>query len=335
MRGAGSRSRREDGATPAARYSYQSENRARSSALSRPGVVAQKAVPRVLLLGIKILLAAGATAGPAPLEWECYSRLGALWQGRRGDKAGDTRIEVGMSMVPAGTSREAVAILPAVTEDAATFLKGSHWGYEAAKRVLDVVVALVVLIAFSWLWLLIALAIKLTSPGPVLYAGRAVGRYGREFTYYKFRTMYHNCDDSGHRKFLEAFVQGGGAVEANGRPVYKYANDPRVTPLGRILRRTSLDEVPQFINVLRGEMSIVGPRPPVPYEYALYQPRHCRRLLVKPGITGLYQVSARSQVPFEEMVRIDLEYIARRSLWLDLQIMLRTIPVMLTGRGAL
>ncbi|MER3405652.1 MAG: hypothetical protein C4289_11260 [Chloroflexota bacterium] len=147
--------------------------------------------------------------------------------------------------------------------------------------------------------------------------------------------MCHNCDDSGHRKFLEAFVQGGGAVEANGRPVYKYANDPRVTPLGRLLRRTSLDEIPQFINVLRGEMSVVGPRPPVPYEYALYEPRHRLRLLVKPGITGLYQVSARSQVPFEEMVRIDLEYIARRSIWLDLQIMLRTIPVMLTGRGAL
>lgn len=238
-------------------------------------------------------------------------------------------------MLPAGTHEDVVAAFPAVTDREGVFSSDERTVYEVAKRAIDIAVALFVLVAFGALWVLIALAIKLTSPGPVLYAGRAVGRYGREFTYYKFRTMYHNCDDSGHRRFLEAFVQGGGAVEADGRPIYKYANDPRVTPLGRILRRTSLDEIPQFINVLRGEMSVVGPRPPVPYEYALYQPRHRLRLLVKPGITGLYQVSARSQVPFEEMVRIDLEYIARRSLWLDLSIMLRTIPVMLTGRGAL
>ncbi len=238
-------------------------------------------------------------------------------------------------MLPAGTHEEVMAAFLAVTDDVAVFLSDRDTAYEVAKRAIDIAIALFVLVAFGPLWMLIALVIKLTSPGPVLYAGRVVGRYGREFTYYKFRSMYHNCDDSGHRKFLEAFVQGGGAVEADSKPVYKYANDPRVTPVGHILRRTSLDEIPQFINVLRGEMSIVGPRPPVPYEYALYQPRHRLRLLVKPGITGLYQVSARSQVPFEEMVRIDLEYIARRSLWLDLQIMLRTIPVMLTGRGAL
>ncbi len=211
--------------------------------------------------------------------------------------------------------------------------------FELAKRMVDVTIALLVLALFLPLWVVIAVAIRLTTSGPAFYCQRrVVGKGGREFTVYKFRTMYHNNDDTLHKHAIARFIDGQplAVVEKNGAqvPVYKLVRDPRVTPLGRILRKTGLDEVPQFINVLRGDMSVVGPRPPLYYEYVHYDARQRHRLDVLPGITGLYQVTARSRATFEEMIEIDLSYIRRRSPWLDTKIILFTPWVMLTGKGA-
>jgi lipopolysaccharide/colanic/teichoic acid biosynthesis glycosyltransferase len=212
--------------------------------------------------------------------------------------------------------------------------------YLLSKRILDVLVASVAIIALLPLWILIAFLIKVTSRGPVFYCERnEIGQYGKTFTLYKFRTMYWQSDNSQHKKVVTELIRHGSHIsevttlDGRRKKVYKIVCDPRVTPLGRILRKIGLDEAPQFINVLKGEMSIVGPRPALSYEYENYHEWHKKRLLVKPGITGLYQVTARSEVPFDEMVKIDLDYISRRSLWLDIKIMLATIPVMLTGKG--
>jgi lipopolysaccharide/colanic/teichoic acid biosynthesis glycosyltransferase len=209
-------------------------------------------------------------------------------------------------------------------------------GYAAAKRALDVAVVLIVLIVGLPIWLLLALLIKLTSPGPVFYRGTVVGRGGAPFRYFKFRTMIAGGDNTAHKQWLEQFVKQDAAFaeDESGKKVFKVVNDPRITSVGRILRKLSLDEVPQMLNVLTGDMSLVGPRPPVPYEYQHYDDYARQRLSVPPGITGLYQVTARSQVGFSGMVAIDLDYIRRRSLWLDLQIMLKTPLVMLLGKGA-
>jgi lipopolysaccharide/colanic/teichoic acid biosynthesis glycosyltransferase len=155
------------------------------------------------------------------------------------------------------------------------------------------------------------------------------------FPFYKFLTMKHGADDSVHREFSRDFICGDkrGKSNGNGSRVYKLTRDPRVTAVGQFLRRTSLDELPQLFNVIRGEMSLVGPRPPVVYELEHYQEWHKRRLTCKPGITGLWQVSGRSSVPFDEMVLLDLYYIEHRSILMDLRIMLKTLPVMLTGSG--
>jgi lipopolysaccharide/colanic/teichoic acid biosynthesis glycosyltransferase len=203
--------------------------------------------------------------------------------------------------------------------------------YERAKRWLDVVVALASILVLAPVLALMAVLIKLTSRGPVFYRGTVIGRYGRPFTYYKFRTMRTDLGDTAHRDFIREYVQGSSSTDSG---VFKLVDDPRITMVGRWMRWTSLDEMAQMINVLRGDMSIVGPRPPVPYEYEHYTSYHQQRLAVLPGITGLAQVQARSRASFEEMVAIDLEYIRRRSLRLDLAIMAETVWVMLTGRGA-
>jgi lipopolysaccharide/colanic/teichoic acid biosynthesis glycosyltransferase len=221
------------------------------------------------------------------------------------------------------------------TSDVPAALSGWR-AYDAIKRAVDVFVSAGIVAVTLPLWIAIGIAIRATSRGPIFFRQtEAVGRYGHKFPLYKFRTMRSDASDAVHREAIEKFV-GGQSLASDGerRPVHKIAHDPRVTPIGRILRKTSLDELPQFINVLRGEMSIVGPRPPVSYEYEHYDERARRRLTVRPGITGLYQVSARSQVSFDMMIDIDLDYVARRSLALDLSIMLRTPIVMLTGRGA-
>ncbi len=212
--------------------------------------------------------------------------------------------------------------------------------YHTVKRILDIVVSLVGLVVFFPLWLLIAIAIKVTSPGPTLFIADTVGKDGRIFPFYKFRTMRTDSDETAHKQYLARFVERNEPYavirreDGSEQRVYKIVNDSRVTRIGRILRATGLDEAPQLLNVLKGEMSMVGPRPPRLAEYEHYEEWHKERLTVLPGITGLYQVTARSVVPFDEVVRIDLEYIRNRSLWLDLKIMLLTpINVIILRKG--
>jgi len=224
---------------------------------------------------------------------------------------------------------------PHVAEQPRAGVDGSTWPparptYEIASRVLDVVVAGGALVLLSPVWVGIAVLIRATSPGPALFRGTVMGKGGRPFTYYKFRSMVDG-DDAVHRRWLRDFVTRDAPYQGDR---FKVVDDRRVTRVGRTLRRLSIDEVPQLVNVLRGEMSIVGPRPPIVDEFVLYDENVLRRLAVKPGITGLYQVTARSRVPFSEMLAIDLDYIERRSLLLDLKIILRTAAVMVSGRGA-
>jgi len=208
-----------------------------------------------------------------------------------------------------------------------------HRGYDLVTAAYNRAIAFGLIVALVPLWLTIALLIKLTSPGPVLFRMPIVGQLGSTFTYYKFRTMKIGQDDSGHRDWIRAFVRDDQPYTRDpaGSPVFKVVDDPRVTRVGRWLRRASLDELPQLINILRGEMNLVGPRPPIAYEYGLYRPHERLRLAVKPGITGLYQVRKRGRASFSEMLALDLEYVQRRSLWLDLSIILRTPRAMLQG----
>jgi len=204
------------------------------------------------------------------------------------------------------------------------------------KRLIDVVASLAVIIVGFPFLLAVTLLIKLTSRGPVFFSQQRIGEHGEVFTLFKFRTMRQGADDSIHREFTRSFIEGrmsNSSLDEKAPSVYKLTNDPRVTSIGDFLRKTSLDELPQFINILRGEMSIVGPRPPLQYELEYYEEWHKLRLEVKPGLTGLWQVSGRSSVPFNEMVKLDLYYIEHWTLLLDLKIMLRTIPVMLFGSG--
>jgi lipopolysaccharide/colanic/teichoic acid biosynthesis glycosyltransferase len=205
------------------------------------------------------------------------------------------------------------------------------------KRSIDVVGSLLLLFFFTPIFLSIAAAIKLTSKGPVLFRQKRVGRYGKVFTFLKFRSMYVNNDPGVHQEFVKKLIANATVPDGlnSGGSVYKIVGDKRITPVGSFLRRTSLDELPQFLNVLFGDMSLVGPRPPIPYELAAYQTWHRRRLLaVKPGITGLWQVTARSSVQFDEMVRLDLRYATLWSPWLDIKILLRTPLAVIRGSGA-
>lgn len=201
------------------------------------------------------------------------------------------------------------------------------------KRLLDIVFSLAVIVLGFPFFLLIAAFIKLTSEGPVLYVQERIGKDRQPFRFYKFRTMIVDSNDATHRSFAESFIKGTMRDENDGQPLFKLKSDPRITSIGKFLRRTSLDELPQFYNVLKGDMTLVGPRPPLTYELDCYKEWHKGRLAVKPGLTGLWQVSGRSTVPFDEMVMLDLYYIENWSLLLDLKIMLRTIPVMLFGLG--
>lgn len=203
------------------------------------------------------------------------------------------------------------------------------------KRAVDLAFSLCVVVFGLPFYLLLAVLIKLTSEGPVLYVQDRVGKDEYPFKLYKFRTMTTGNNDNAHRDFTKNFINGNakGQVDENGNRLFKITSDPRVTSIGKFLRRTSLDELPQFINVLKGEMTLVGPRPPLVYELPYYQEWHKNRLTVKPGLTGLWQVSGRSTVPFDEMVKLDIHYIENWSFLLDLKIILRTIPVMLFGRG--
>ena len=203
------------------------------------------------------------------------------------------------------------------------------------KRVMDVVGSILLMLLFAPFLAIIAVAIKLSSKGPVIFKQERLGQFGKNFQCLKFRTMFKDSDQGLHREYVHEFISGNAQGSDAARGVYKITDDPRVTPIGRLLRRTSLDEFPQFWNVLCGEMSLVGPRPPLHYEFSEYDFWHRRRVLeVKPGVTGLWQVMGRSRTSFDDMVRLDLRYCQRWSLWLDLKILLATPLAVFTGYGA-
>ncbi|MBA2605523.1 MAG: sugar transferase [Acidobacteria bacterium] len=236
------------------------------------------------------------------------------------------------NFLPQKTSVEQIGILPMVR----LFREPLSEAERFVKRAFDIIISILVIVLLAPVWLIISVLIRLDSNGVVLFRQERVGMDGRRFLCYKFRTMKTNADESVHRdaylKNIEGLSEANVGDEEN--PVFgKVKDDPRITSIGKFLRRTSLDELPQFLNVLRGEMSIVGARPPIPYEVEEYDIRHRKRLDMKPGITGLWQVSGRNRLTFEEMVRIDLFYIENWSVWLDLKIILLTLPAILRGDG--
>jgi lipopolysaccharide/colanic/teichoic acid biosynthesis glycosyltransferase len=208
----------------------------------------------------------------------------------------------------------------------------------AVKRIMDVVGSALALVVLAPLFLVIAVAIKLSSKGPVFFRQQRIGQYGVPFVFLKFRSMYANNDASVHKQYIRELIRGQAERKpsnGNGQGVYKLTSDARITPVGGGLRRTSLDELPQFFNVLRGEMSLVGPRPPIAYEVKAYDIWHRSRLCeAKPGITGLWQVNGRSRVKFDDMVRLDFQYARTWSLLLDLKILMQTPKAVVLGEGA-
>ncbi len=210
--------------------------------------------------------------------------------------------------------------------------------FRVVKRTMDILGSLLALMFFSPIFLVVALAVKCTSQGPILYRQRRVGQHGNSFSFLKFRSMYVNSDAAVHKEYVKQLIAGKAETQpsnGNGQGVYKLTKDRRITRVGAFLRKTSLDELPQFYNVLKGEMSLVGPRPPVPYEVEAYDIWHRRRLLeAKPGITGLWQVSGRSRIKFDDMVRLDLRYARNWSPWMDIKILLRTPAAVVLGEGA-
>lgn len=206
-----------------------------------------------------------------------------------------------------------------------------------AKRAMDVAGSLLAITLLSPLFLLIAALVKLTSKGPVLFKQERLGQFKSKFTCLKFRSMHVDNDPRVHQEFMSRVISGShdGKVEGSDEPIYKMTNDPRITRVGRVLRRASMDELPQFFNVLKGEMSLVGPRPPLAYEYEEYDVWHRRRVLeAKPGLTGLWQVRGRSRLRFDEMVRLDLQYVRTWSLWLDIRILFATPRAVVFGGDA-
>jgi exopolysaccharide biosynthesis polyprenyl glycosylphosphotransferase len=234
--------------------------------------------------------------------------------------------------LPQKTEIDQIGILPMIR----LFREPLSSGTRLIKRTFDLAASALTILLLFPVWLLIALLIKLDSKGPVFYTQERVGMDGRLFLLYKFRTMKADSDPEIHKEYQRAFIAG--RAEANlgdpSKPTYKLRSDPRVTRVGKWLRRTSVDEVPQLLNVLMSDMSIVGPRPPIAYEVESYDLWHRKRLDMKPGLTGLWQVSGRNRLPFDEMVRLDLFYIENWSLLLDLKIILRTFFVMLGGEGS-
>lgn len=229
--------------------------------------------------------------------------------------------------------------------DISSLVENNSNAYFVIKRVIDLVLAIFFLVALLPIMLLIAIAILIDTRGPVIYSQGRVGSKRcvheegshwklREFTCYKFRTMHHNAESSVHMKFVKSFVAGNVEVSDGDSVKYKLRNDTRVTRVGRILRKTSLDELPQFWNVVKGDMSLVGPRPDVPYAVEHYKPWHYERFAALPGLTGLWQVKGRSTVSFDEMARLDIEYARNQSLATDIKIMLMTIPAVISAKGA-
>jgi lipopolysaccharide/colanic/teichoic acid biosynthesis glycosyltransferase len=297
------------------------------SALNRPHVVGwftYGAVLGVILPGIE-----GSDPGPR------LEQFGRKVVDRLGPNAA-AGVSIRWHVHPGARSRtRQTALAP---ESVCYRSRPSRWAgtNDVLKRALDVLGSAALLVCLSPALLLIACLVKWCSPGPVLYRQVRIGQNGHPFEMLKFRTMRVNAAHDLHEQYVKWFIKSSG--EAGRDPnhqLFKLTDDPRVTRIGRFLRRMSLDEVPQFWNVLVGDMSLVGPRPPLPYEVEHYQPWHCRRLLeAKPGITGLWQVKGRSRTTFDEMVRLDLHYARTHSLWTDIKILLATPRAVLSGNGA-
>ncbi len=219
------------------------------------------------------------------------------------------------------------------TQTAPTQTINVHFGYLRAKRVLDILFVLLGSLFILVIGVFIAVLILLGSRGPILYRQKRIGQNGVEFEMLKFRSMYVDNDDAAHREAIKQYMNGK-TLDGESDMPYKLSYDPRITRVGRIIRRLSIDELPQFWNVLRGEMSLVGPRPPLPYEAELYTVQDWLRLSGKPGLTGVWQVYGRSKVSFQEMVEMDIAYLQHQSLWVDIKLIALTVPVMLIGRGA-
>lgn len=207
-----------------------------------------------------------------------------------------------------------------------------YTGYLRIKRIFDLVITLLLLLPLLLFMVIVALAILLDSEGPVFFRQKRVGLDGKEFYLLKFRSMSHNSDDGRHREAIKVYMNGG-ALNGYSEAQYKLGNDERITRVGRFIRKYSIDELPQFFNVLRGDMSLVGPRPDVPYVVELYSEHDRLRLSGKPGLTGIWQVYGRSRVPFKEMVEMDITYLQQQSLRQDLKLVVLTIPVVVLGRG--
>jgi len=207
-------------------------------------------------------------------------------------------------------------------------------GYLRGKRILDLVFTILILIPLFIVIAIIAVLIRIDSKGPIFFRQKRIGMNGVEFDLFKLRSMYVDSDDSVHRESIKQYMNGAALNDKESLDnLYKLVDDPRVTRIGQIIRKYSIDELPQFINVLRGEMTLVGPRPPLPYEVEEYGPHEWIRLFGKPGLTGTWQVYGRSRVPFQEMVDMDIEYLGHQSILLDLKLIALTLPVMLQGRG--
>ena len=247
--------------------------------------------------------------------------------------------------VPLFHAGERPAIRQSWPSEIALTADGERGRYFFGKRLIDLGLTVMLLVPLLPVMAIIAVAIKLETQGPVLFVQERIGSRRRsaggrthwtvrKFAFYKFRSMVAGADQSLHAEHVRAFVEGRVDAGDGGDATFKLAHDPRVTRVGRILRRTSLDELPQLFNVLKGEMSLVGPRPVPPYEVAQYRESDAERLAALPGITGLWQVNGRGAVPFDEMIRMDREYVRNQTVWLDLKILAATIPAILSGRGA-
>ncbi|PQP35609.1 hypothetical protein C6A37_01535 [Desulfobacteraceae bacterium SEEP-SAG9] len=201
------------------------------------------------------------------------------------------------------------------------------------KRILDIILSFIALIIFSPLFLVAAICIKFSSKGPVIYKQERIGKDGKPFVFYKFRSMHMHTSDSRHKEFVQNFITKNDQCQNDNIKVYKITDDPRIFSFGNFIRKTSIDEFPQFFNVIKGDMALVGPRPCLEYEWNCYEDWHKKRLNILPGCTGLWQALGRSSVTFEEMVILDLYYISNMTLWLDLKIFLQTLPVVFLGKG--
>lgn len=246
-------------------------------------------------------------------------------------------LEISLHFFPEKCDRSGISADLALYPDIAK-IRSSQKAPLLLKRAIDIVGSIVALTGFAPFFLVISAIIKLTSKGPVFFRQQRVGQHGKPFTLLKFRSMYANNDPAIHKDYVKSLicsVEGGQQHDCPEGQVFKIQNDPRITPFGSLLRKTSLDELPQFLNVLRGDMSLVGPRPPIPYEIENYEIWHRRRIFdMKPGITGIWQVQGRSRTTFNEMVRLDVQYLTNWSVWLDIKLLLKTPLAVFTSKGA-